>query len=227
LEFVLNILPSTYDWLTACVAVERLTNCIKGANFNQQLSKYIAKRIILILISINVASNIHETFYRQLIIDPRSNGQSWCVIDYPKNRLWLIFIRKGMNIFHITFPFLINFISTIILLFLIVNQKRLMENLTQSMTKKSFAALFFHEISLIKHCFISPCLLLLFGLPRLILVFVFSCITYSWQENIYIASYLISILPMTATLFIFILPSTNYCKELKSSRLIQLFKRLY
>ncbi|CAF1016974.1 unnamed protein product [Adineta steineri] len=227
LEFILNFLPSTYDWLTACIAVERLVNGVKGCHFNQQLSKYIAKRIIFALILINILSNIHDIFYRQLIIDPRTNQQSWCVIDYPKNRLWLIFLRKGMNIFHITLPFLINFISTILLLFRITTRKQVMENFTKLTTKKSFIELFFHEISLIKHCFISPCLLLLFGLPRLILVFAFSCIEHSWQESIYLASYLISIFPMTATFFIFILPSINFCNELRNTRLVRLFKRFH
>ncbi|CAF1552668.1 unnamed protein product, partial [Adineta ricciae] len=86
LELVLNILPPTYDWLTACAAVERLINCIKGVHFNQQLSKYLAKRVICVLIFINILLNIHETFYRQLITDLRTNQQSWCVIEYPGNR---------------------------------------------------------------------------------------------------------------------------------------------
>lgn len=225
LEFLLTVAPWIYDWLTVCVTIERAISCAKGMSFNQRFSKHIAKRLIGLIISINVLMNFHESFYRRLILDPRSNQQSWCVVDYPKNLSWLISLRKIINIFHITMPFLINFISTLILLWYTIARKQILDNFKDGMQKKSFAALFLHEIQLIKHCFISPCLLLLFALPRLIFVFTFSCIEHAWQENIYLISYFISILSMTVTLFIFILPSTVFCNELKKTRVLQLCKR--
>lgn len=68
------------------------------------------------------------------------------MIDYPKNHHWLIDLRKGINIFPITVPFLSNLISTIILLLYTIGRKQVLENFTDNKEKKSFALLFIQEI---------------------------------------------------------------------------------
>jgi hypothetical protein len=128
-----------------------------------------------------------------------------------------------INIIHIIGPFVINLSSTIILLVNRVRQKHLITEDGIQSKKKGYGAILLKQIWAIKQTLISPCLLLVFGLPRLLLTFVFACVQYSWQEDLYIGSYLISFVPMTATLIIFVLPSTAYLNELRNNRLIKFF----
>jgi hypothetical protein len=128
-----------------------------------------------------------------------------------------------VNIIHIIGPFIINLSSTIIILVNRVRQKHLVKDDGTPSKKKNYGAILLEQIWGIKQAWISPCLLLAFGLPRLVLTFVFACIRYSWQEDLYMGSYLVSFVPMTATLIIFVLPSTAYVDELKTNRFIKFF----
>ena len=49
LDYFLKILLQIGDWLYACVAMERLITIMKRANFNKNLSRQVAKYIILLV----------------------------------------------------------------------------------------------------------------------------------------------------------------------------------
>ncbi|UJR12450.1 hypothetical protein I4U23_016626 [Adineta vaga] len=78
LEYLLSVCPMLFDWLTACVAVERSVNIIKGASFRKGDSVWWAKRIILVLVVVVLSSAWHEPFIRHLIDDPRATVQHTC-----------------------------------------------------------------------------------------------------------------------------------------------------
>ena len=222
-EYLLGTLPSIFDWLAACVAIERLIGVIKKSQFNQAKSRRASKWVIPLVIFVVLGTSIHEVFYREIIKDPKRTEQSWCIVNYPRHFHAINLSRKIFNLIHLISPFLISFGSSILLLALTIQRKYSLQTNNQKSQDKACLKLFRRELSLIKHSLISPCLLVLFGLPRLILTFAFACIEHSWQEKFYMISYLISIIPMTAVLFIFVFPSTVYFKMFKQHRLIRLF----
>jgi hypothetical protein len=227
LEFALAVLLSMYDWLTACVAVERTISVIKGARFNRQASICAAKYVILALLVFNTITNIHEPFYRRLIKDPRRTEQLWCVLDFTSNNAWLSTYDKVTNIGHIIGPFLINIFSVLIFVIRRSEHKNLVIAVATASKNNNYGSLFFKDIRRYKHCLISPIVLLIFGLPRLVFTFAFACIESSRQKQAYMASYLVSALPMAMTFFIFLLPSPAYLNEVKKLSFVKLLTQTF
>ena len=67
----------------------------------------------------------------------------------------------------------------------------------------------------IKSFLIGPSFIICFSLPRLIVSFAFACIKHLWQQYLYLTGCLVSFIPLTGTIFIFVLPSPIYRKILK------------
>jgi hypothetical protein len=104
------------------VAIERVyvTWYIQGTWLK---SPRIAKRIIAAIIIGIVVFDIHEVVYYQSIEDPKSldmNNSTWCVTSYPS----AIATYNQVNIIlNYIMPFLINLLSTIILIILIIRKR--------------------------------------------------------------------------------------------------------
>jgi hypothetical protein len=214
LEFGLTVLPTTFDWFTVCVAVERTAIVIKGTRFDKRGSRRKAKRLIIVVILFNIIANLYEPFYRRLLDDPSRTDHAWCVLDFPQNVLWLGSFRKVMNIVHIIVPFGVNLLCTLILLVRITKSKYLLIDAIITSKSESYSSLLREQMSRYKDLLISPCVLLVLGLPRLVFTFAFACVQHPWQQHVYIASYFISILPMALSLFIFVFPSVTCKKDL-------------
>jgi hypothetical protein len=79
-----------------------------------------------------------------------------------------------------------------------------------------------------KPLIISLLVILIFEIPRFVFTFTLACIEHSWQRYVQLAGYFISFLPLTGILFIYILPSPKYKKQLqtfaKKTFRISLFK---
>ncbi|CAF1557701.1 unnamed protein product [Didymodactylos carnosus] len=211
LDFFLSCLPSMFDWFTACIALERAINVVRGVTFDKILSEKVSKYIFIIVILFNILTSIHEPLSRELIEDPRIIGHSSCVIKYKTDLLkkYAIFV----NIFHLTVPFMVNITSTIV--FLISQTTRKSNSLLIcKQSKQPFYSMLKKQIIFYKPIVISPLILICLQFPRLVLTFVFACVEYSWQRNLYFASYLIAYIPLMGTLIIYILPSPVYKEEL-------------
>jgi hypothetical protein len=118
------------------------------------------------------------------------------------------------NLFHLIMPFLINCVSIIILLITMVRHKLTLTNIH---TVYNLLGILKQEIVLYRVSLMSPFILILLGLPRLISSFAFSCGQQQWHQQLLFVSYLISLLPMVLTPFIFILPKASYKAELVQS----------
>ncbi|CAF1106359.1 unnamed protein product, partial [Didymodactylos carnosus] len=68
LEFLLSVIPSIFDWLTALIAIERTITVIKEANFNKKKSYELAKYIIICIFIIIPLSSLHKPFHCNLTI---------------------------------------------------------------------------------------------------------------------------------------------------------------
>ena len=210
-EHLLKILPSIFDWLTACIAVERMVIVSKGASFNKTLSQCIAKIIVPTVIVSIFLSAFHGLFYRRLVSDPRFQNQIWCIMKLPP---WLNQYETVNNIFHLVTPFLINFFATMVLIRNLVKRKSA-SSLTSA--TDTYGSILSKQLHIYKSFIISPLIILVLELPRLVLAFAFACMTKPWQNRIYLASYIVSCIPYTTALFIYVWPSTTYKTELRAS----------
>ena len=204
-DVLLKILLSFSDWLNACVSIERTFTIMQGVRFSKLKSKYTAKYVILIILFVITVSYIHDPISRQ-VFDDKDEERTWCILNYsPELRIFDRFI----NLFHFLIPFLINLASASI----IINQAFRMRSKTKSKTKPARKATIYDAIKRHKHILISPCLLIILGVPRLIILLSFRCMESARDPWLFLIGYYISFVPSLLTFVLFILPSTNYTDE--------------
>ncbi|CAF4148343.1 unnamed protein product [Rotaria sordida] len=119
IDFFLRIGLSMDQWLNACVGIERTIATIKGARFDKNKSKQIAKYIILILLFMTTSTTIHDPIHRRLLNendDDVDEKRIWCIVSYSSN---LRAFNSFILIFHFLAPFFINIISAIIIIVMI------------------------------------------------------------------------------------------------------------
>jgi hypothetical protein len=208
LEYFLSVCPALFAWLTACVAVERSVNVIKGVSFRKSDSVWWAKRVVILLTIIVLASAWHEPFVRQLIDDPRSTTlHTWCVITF--SRPWLEYYRLTVNLINLFVPGSIIFVATV---FLLHKSTRMKQLLTANRGQRGYWKILKKQLPL----YGGPFVLVILSLIRLVFSFTLVCIIYQWQKYVYLTAYTISFVPLMATFPIFVLPAKIYRTEFKS-----------
>jgi len=205
MEFILQSLPAIGDWLSACVAIERTFVVVKGVTFDKNKSKQMARWIIIGVILFTIVSVIHDPIHRRLI-DDEEEKRTWCVVRYSSI---LQIFDSIVHIFHFIIPFSINFISAIII---IINVARTHSNGRKNQSYKQHLREQFHKQ---KHLILSPIILVLLAVPRLIISFLSGCMESVRNPWLFLFGYFISFLPSLLIPIIFILPSEIYRKELE------------
>jgi hypothetical protein len=210
LEYGLTFLPSYSEWLSVCVSVERTLTVIRGVAFDKRASVRTAKRIFFIVLLVIAAMAVPSPMNRQLIEDPRLGRFIWCTVKF--NSVTMKTVTSVFSFIHLMGTFFVNFISTLLLIIFITREKMAVR---QNVVHKSFAAVLLEQINHYKHLIISPTVLLVFALPRLVISLASVCIDTSWTHYLFLAGYFASFVPFTTTLLIFIIPSPIYQDELK------------
>jgi hypothetical protein len=203
------------QWLNACVALERSMTVMKATRFNKTKSIQAAKFVIIILLIIIAGSCIHDPIHRRLI-DEGNNGvyneddqkRTWCIVTYPHS---FQVYNSFMHTFHFCGPFLINLISTIIL---IAKKSRQQSNIHK---QRPYNELLREQFRKHKHLLTAPIVLIILALPRLIIASVSKCMKSSDDAWLFIMGYFISFVPPMLTFIIFIVPSDFYKKEFEKS----------
>ncbi|CAF0927239.1 unnamed protein product [Adineta ricciae] len=210
IEYFLKYLPTVVDWTHTCVLLERVSTIRKGASFNKETSKNIAKIVIPSLILLIGISLMHDPFHRQSIIDPRltQGRRPWCMVEFSTSISK--FYNMIINMSHYFIPFIINLICAVIIILYVSRMKSKIKSQTYSKVLKK-------QILACKHLIISPIVLIILALPRLTFATIFTCISNStpWRIYLLLVSHLLSFFPQIGTLFIFVLPSTDYTNELR------------
>ncbi|CAF1003630.1 unnamed protein product [Adineta steineri] len=205
IEFILRCLPAIGDWLTACVAIERTFVIINGVNFNKKRSKEIAPWIIVGVIIFCFASGIQDPIHRKLIHD-KEEERTWCIARYS---LKLQIYDSTIHLVHFIIPFSINLISAILIIIL---EARTHSNARKKQPYKQYLREQFREH---KHLIISPCALVIIGVPRLIISFLSGCMKSLRNPWLFLFGYFISFLPTLLIPLLYLLPSKTYTKELQ------------
>jgi len=204
-EPLLKLLLYMDNWLNACVAGERAFAVFKGISFDKKSSKRIAKWVIIFVIIINILLLIPQMLYLDTFIDKKEE-RTWCVIFYSS---LLYNYNSFIQFFHFFAPFLINLFSAGFIIIGTAHQKVLIEN------SNKFQNHFKNKLNQHKHLLISPIILVLLSLPRLIISFTLNCNKSSKHFWLYLFGYFISFVPSVIIFIVFVLPSPTYKKEFK------------
>jgi hypothetical protein len=200
------------QWLIACVAIERTMTAIKATRFNKKKSKQAAKIVILSLLVIIVGTCIHDPIYRRLIKEKNDDDDDvkriWCIITYPYH---LQIFNSFMHTFHFIGPFTINLLSVIIF---IIKTSRQQANIHK---QRAYQEILRQQIQQHKRLLISPIVLVILALPRLIITFVSKCMTSTNDSWLFLIGYFISFIPTMLTFVVFVLPSKFYKEEFKKT----------
>jgi hypothetical protein len=207
-EFLFKILLSTGDWLNSFIGIERAITVLKDVKFNKTKAKRIAKWVIICICIVTVLTHIHDPIYRRMI-DDTEEDRTWCHVKFSSSVELFNLIILG---FHFFLPFILNIMSALIIIINTARQKSTAQNQQpqQHQLRQQFYKL--------KHLLISPIILIILSLPRLIISFLSGCIkTTRGSPLLYLSGYLISFSPPMLILFVFVLPSETYKDELKKT----------
>jgi hypothetical protein len=218
IDFLLKIFLQIGDWLNACVALERLISAILGIKLKKRFSRKLAKWIILFVCIFVISTTIHEPIYRTLIKD-ENEGRIWCIIRYSDS--YSIVLNKYttiMSVIHFIGPFIINIISSFGIIAIIANIRSKTED------KLSYRVHFYKQFQQHKYLIISPLILIILALPRIIFAFILDCMKSARDPvTLYLIGYFISFIPPILLFVVFVLPSELYVKEFKQTIVNQRF----
>ncbi len=166
------------------------------------------KEFFVILIS---GTCIHDPIYRNLISeenDDENQNRIWCILTYGS---YLQVYNNIIHCLHFFGPFLINFISVIILI-----RKKSRQQL-RIQTHRTFNEILFEQFRQHKHLLTAPIVLIILALPRFIVNFIGKCMTSTSDSWLFLSGYFISFIPPIVTFAVFILPSRFYRREFRKS----------
>lgn len=207
LEFVLKLCLYTDTWLNACVALERSISVYKGVNFNKILSKRIARWVILILPFFITASIIHEPLYRDLF-DDKEEQRLWCVFHYSQS---MHNYNTFVLFFHFLGPFCANLFSALFIIFSGTRRR------ATAQTRRTYHQHLREQLVTNKNLILSPIILVILSVPRLVLSFLSGCVKASRDSWLYLLGYFISFIPSVTVFLVFVLPSPLYRTQFRKS----------
>jgi hypothetical protein len=217
IEVILKLFLYLDTWFNACVAIERAMYVFKGVNFDKMKSKYFARRIILILPFGIISTLMHELIYRRLFVyqtetNVISEGTTErfvsCVTHYsPAVQDY----NTTILFFHLIVPFLANLFSALFIIFGVARQRSVAQ------TGQNFSEHVRKQFKEHKQLIISPVILLVLSIPRLIISLLPGCVKISKNLWLYLSAYFISFVPSMLIFFIFVAPSELYMKAFKKS----------
>jgi di/tricarboxylate transporter len=187
------------------VAIERMCSVIKSTRFSKKKSQKVSKWIILSIFIFTILTHIHDPIHRQLIDDfDIDEYRIWCFVQYSSS---LNRYNSFITFFHFLIPFSINIISALwIIITLTYNRSGMQHNGTFQEQLKQ-------QLKQHRHILISPCMLILLTLPRVIISFISGCMRSPRDSWLHLIGYFVSFIPSMLTFIVFVLPSKNYKTE--------------
>ncbi|CAF1490337.1 unnamed protein product [Adineta ricciae] len=217
---------------------------ILGISFNKNKSKRIARWIIIILPVCIMTSLIHEPLHRKMfhyeteteksyidktnetivdIIEPVTKNKTlintiyrstttryvWCVIHYSST-----FVQDyniSILFFHLIVPFLANLLSALIIIFGNARQR------SRAQINQTIQEHVRQQLNEHKQLLISPVVLLILSMPRLVISVLPGCVRTSRNLWLYLIAYFFSFTPSVLTFIIFAVPSKLYMKIFRNT----------
>ena len=209
-------------WLNACVAIERTVNVSKRVNFDKNRSRQMAQYIILILPILIIGTVVHEPIHHDLF---KYTTQKYKSINTSLTRS--MSVKTDMNVmyeiehnvlcvirysrtaetyntvtlfFHLVVPFLANLCSALFIIFGTARQRSVVQK------NKPFKEHVLEQMNEHKQLLISPMILLILAMPRLMISMVSGCVDPSNNPWLYLCGYFISFTPPMLIFVVFVLP---------------------
>ncbi|CAF1061003.1 unnamed protein product [Adineta steineri] len=137
-----------------------------------------------------------------------------CVINYSSS---LQDYNTAILFFHLVTPFIANFISAFYIVFGTARQKSI------TRTKRTYIRHILEQFIEHKQLIISPLILLILSMPRLIISLISGCVDVSNNPWLYLSGYFISFNLSMLIFIVFVFPSKLYMKTFRES--FQKFRR--
>ena len=196
------------DWLITFVGIDRAVMVVRDITYNKNKAKRISKWMIICICLITVTSYLHDPIYRRMV-DDTEDGRTWCYVQFNSSFQLLNSIIIG---FHYIFPFILNISSALIIIINTARQR------FAAQKEQSYKHQLRKQLYTLKHLLISPVILIILALSRLIISFLTGCMKttrgHSW---LYLIGYLISFLPPSLTFIVFVVSSKTYNNELNET----------
>ena len=198
-DMLLDKLISLTGWLHAAVAIERVVTIIQGVRFDGPKSTRMARKFILCLVIFVTLTKIHDPLHRELV-DDLDEQRTWCVASYVSE---IQFYNSIVTIGHFLFPFVINLSSAVIIIV----------KITHIRFKAGKQTTYQTELREHGHLLISPLVLVILALPRLIISFTTGCMKSTRDPWLLLFGYFIACVPSNLTFVIFVLTSDTYKRQ--------------
>lgn len=237
IEPLLKLFLYVDTWFNACVALERAVSVSKGVKFNRKKSKRTARWIIIIVPLFVMVTIIHEPIHRDTLeyttekynvrvdenwtnesliyenwtnasVEYETEKQVLCVIDYSSS---VQNYNTAILFFHLVVPFMANLLSALYIIFGTARRRSVARN------KQTFKQHVLEQFKDHKQLIISPMIILILSLPRLIISLVPGCVDTSRQPWLYLGGYFLSFTPSILVFTVFVLPSELYMRTFKES----------
>jgi hypothetical protein len=158
------------------------------------------------VIVISFLTAIQDPLNRYLIY-VEEDEKTWCVIHYNSRPL-LKQIDSTLNLIHFIIPFLINLISSFIIVLLTARMRT-------TAHKGSFLKNMRKQLRQHYHLIVSSCLLVILALPRIILSLYNGCMKSANDPRLPLSGYFVSFIPTVLIFMVFVLPSDKYRNDFK------------
>ena len=152
---------------------------------------------------------VHDPLHRRLITDDKHDEHRlWCVASYPARvRSW----DAVVNMIHFCVPYGMNALSATIVIWKNARSRK------RTRVHVSLSAVLSEQAQYHKHLIITPILIIVLSLPRLIISVLSGCVGTGRDSWLYLGGYVVSFIPVMLTFVLFVLPSTLFLSEFKRS----------
>jgi len=131
-----------------------------------------------------------------------------CVINYSRS---VQDYNSAILFFHLIAPFVANLFSALYIIFGTARQRSV------TRPKQTYREHVLEQFNEHKQLVISPIILLILALPRLIISLLSGCVDASKNPWLYLCGYFISFIPSMLIFVVFVFPSELYMKTFKES----------
>lgn len=154
-----------------------------------------------------LGSMLHEFFNRDLFADPEEQ-RLWCVLRYSS---WVDTYSTVIQLVHFIVPFCANLFSAFFIIFNMARQRAMIR------TRHNYEHQLRKQFSEHKQLIASPIVLVILGFSRFLISLLSGCVKASRNPWLLLSGYFISFVPSACVFVIFVMPSTLYKRQFRSS----------
>ena len=214
-NYLLSVFPRSTYWLTTWITINRLGLTVFPASNtlkNPRIAIFITIGTVLVLFAVHG----HELLVYKTLKDLDSSA-SRCVTDFSQEALAIY--NRTSTLSHFLIPFMVQLISISVLIVLVARSRA--KTIDKQVT---FRRILEKQFRTQKELYVTPIIIVLSALPQGILSLSLACSSLSdWQRHMILIGYLLSYTPQVLGFILYVLPSSEYKKELLETTFAKIF----